>query len=354
MKTKYLGILCALLLLAVSCAGAEDLSGYSMTSANVTAVSFVDIVAPCSGTLASFDLQAGDPVSEGQVLFSMLTTPVYAPESGTVKAVFVQTGEDTSWAMGTYGMVMAIEPDMAQYVACTTTGAYNDAENKTLHVGETLYFQSAKGDKEEGTGMVAAVNGDSYTVFILTGSFDEKETLSMHRKDSYNTRDCVGKGTVARRSTICVAASGIAAEVAVEEGAHVSKGDCLLRALSADAEANTAPDVTAAADGVLASVPVVSGQQVWKGELLCRVYLTDALEVTADVDEVDLHGLKVGDEVKVTLDTAQSKVLDGTVTEISALGVTRQNAALYTVHVSLNGAGDLMLGQSASLYLPKE
>ena len=97
---------------------------------------------------------------------------------------------------------------------------------------------------------------------------------------------------------------------------------------------------------------VTSGQQVWKGELLCRLYLTDELEVVADVDEVDLHGLAVGDPVYVTLDTDQDTVLSGQVTEISSLGVTRTNAAYYTVHVSVGTSGSMLLGQSASLYLP--
>ena len=40
----------------------------------------------------------------------------------------------------------------------------------------------------------------------------------------------------------------------------------------------------------------------------------------------------------------------GTVTEISALGVTRQNAAYYTVHVSIPASSG-RLGASASVYL---
>ena len=355
MNMKRLSALVLALLLCASCAWADtDLSGYSITSANVTAVRFQDITAPCSGTLGSFDLEAGDAVSAGQVLFSLLTTPVYASESGTVKAVFVQPGEDASWAMGTYGMVLAIEPDIAQSISCTTSGAYSDEDNKTLHVGETLYFQSSKSGKTRGSGMVTAVSGNAYTVYILTGSFDQGESLTMYRADSYNNRDCVGKGTVKRRDPIRVQASGIAASVEVTAGTHVEKGALLLTTLPADAEVNTRPDVTAEAEGVVASVAVTSGQQVWRGQLLCRLYLTDALEITADVDEVDLHGLRVGDRVKVTLDTDESAVLEGTVSEISSLGVTKQNAALYTVHVQLSDSGKLMLGQSASLYLPKE
>ena len=64
------------------------------------------------------------------------------------------------------------------------------------------------------------------------------------------------------------------------------------------------------------------------------------------------NGLKVGDQIPVTLDTDENKILTGTVTEISGLGVTRQNAAYYTVHLTID-TDDLMLGQSASVYLPR-
>ena len=95
-----------------------------------------------------------------------------------------------------------------------------------------------------------------------------------------------------------------------------------------------------------------SGQQVWKGQLLARISRTDSLEIVADVDEMDLNGLKVGDRVPVTLDTNEKEILTGTVTEIAGLGVTRQNAAYYTVHLTVDADG-LMLGQSASVYLPR-
>ena len=118
-----------------------------------------------------------------------------------------------------------------------------------------------------------------------------------------------------------------------------------------DAPFGASPDVKAPAEGVVASVPVASGQQVWKGQLLARIYRTDALEIVAEVDEMDLGDLKVGDTLPVTLDTDESRILTGTVTEISSLGTQRQNAAYFTIHVTVQQPG-MMLGQSASVYLP--
>lgn len=79
--------------------------------------------------------------------------------------------------------------------------------------------------------------------------------------------------------------------------------------------------------------------------------LVDKLEVIAQVDEVNLKNLYVGDKVSVTLDMDESNVLTGTVTEIGNLGTTVQNAAYFPVHVELT-TNQIPLGASASVYIP--
>ena len=76
-------------------------------------------------------------------------------------------------------------------------------------------------------------------------------------------------------------------------------------------------------------------------------------EVIAEVDEVDLGRIRVGTICPILLDMDEETVLQGQVTEISSLGITRQNAAWYQVHLSLENASQLPLGASASVYLPK-
>ena len=59
-----------------------DLNQYNIANGNVTATHFIDVVAPCSGTLESFDLNAGDSVSVGSTLFTMQVNTLYASEDG--------------------------------------------------------------------------------------------------------------------------------------------------------------------------------------------------------------------------------------------------------------------------------
>ena len=344
--------LCLILLCGVfvpSASAETNLTDCAIANATVEAAAFDDIVATCSGTLLPFDWEAGDAVQANAVMFEMMTVNICAPEDGTVQYLVAEEGDSADAVMATYGAVLALQPAVTQRMHCTYSGASDYEENKHLHIGDTLYFKSSK---EKGTGTVIAVMGDSYEVEITGGNFKKDDSLSLYKDAGYDSSDKVGTGRVYYRDDLTVAASGRIAELAVAVGDSVKKGDVLLKVLAQDADSGTVAKITAPAAGVVGAVTAAPGQQVWKGQQICRVYRTDKLEIVASVDEMDLGDLRVGDQVPVTLDTNESKVLTGTVTEISALGVTRQNAAYYTVHLSIGESG-LMLGQSASVYLPR-
>ena len=325
-----------------------DLTAYSVASGTVSASSFDDLTAPCSGVLTSFDLEAGDTVTAGQELFTMLTTVITAPEDGTVRYLFASAGDSADQTVSRYGAVLAMEPSNALRLSCTYSGAADYEECRHLHIGEKLYF---KLDKEKGTGVVISAWDGGYEVEVLTGEYDSGKTMDLFKDSDYAYDNKTGSGKVIKRDDLLIPASGGIAELMVAPGEAVKKGDALFSVLSPDADFGASPSVAAPSDGVLASVPVASGQQVWKGQVLARLLRTDSLEVVADVDEMDLHALKVGDTVPVTLDTDESKVLTGTVTEISSLGIPKLNAAYFTVHVSVEEKG-MKLGQSASIYIP--
>lgn len=350
-KILLIGLSVVLLVCVLSAPAAADtdLSRYAIANGTVQAASFNDVTAPCSGTLFSFDLDPGDAIEAGTPLFELMTSEVYAPEDATVGYLFAAEGDSADAAMATYGAVLALQPAIRQRMHCTYLSTTNYEENKHLHVGETVYFKYVE---EEGSGTVIFTSGGSYEVEILTGSFKEGKTLELFRDSSYRTHDKVGKGTVYYRDDIIVTAAGRIAEMLVSPGDSVKKGDVLLRTLAQDAGTDVSPIITAPCGGVIDLVSVNPGQQIWKGQLLCRIWSIGVPEIVAMVDEMDLGNLRVGDRIPVTLDTDESRILTGTVTEISALGVTRQNAAYYTVHVSV-AENDIMLGQSVSVYLPK-
>lgn len=350
---KLFALLMVLLMLCPAALADDALAGYAIANGTVTAANFVDVTAPYSGTLATFDLSAGDRISAGDALFTMLLTTIYAPEAGKI-TLFADEGDDATGVMAHYGALASLETDIQTQIAASVTGAYNSRENHILYVGETLYFRSSGSNRETGSGRVIRIDGSNYVVDILEGDFDVGESFNLYRNDRYESRDNVGRGTVSRRAPMSLSGLGRVYELLVKDGEAVEANAPILTLMSADADPGTSPVVVAQQDAVIASVAVAPGQQVWKGQVLARLYLTDALEVVAEVDEIDLHRLKVGDRLPVTLDIDEETVLYGTVTEISSLGVTRQNAAYFAVHVALNETAGILLGGSASVYLPKE
>lgn len=352
MKRVFSVLLCAVLLaslLAVPASAETDLSAYSISSGTVQASRFEDLTAPCSGTLLPFDWSAGDTVAAGDVLFQMMTTRVTAPLNGSVSALFVEEGDSADAAMATYGTVLAIEPEYISRMHASYLTAYENQDCLHVHVGQPLWF---KFGSEEGTGIVVSTADEYYEVEIHTGDYNIGRKIGLYKDEDYSYDCRVGEGIVYRRDDVTVSASGVVTALKVGRGEPVKKGDTLFELLGPDADLGAVPDIASPAAGVISVVAAASGQQVWKGQLLARISRTDSLEIVADVDEMDLNGLKVGDRVPVTLDTKEDEVLTGTVTEIFGLGVTRQNAAYYTVHLSVDADG-LMLGQSASVYLPK-
>jgi len=295
----------------------NDWSGYAIANGNVAAVRHVDVTAPFSGTLLPFSLETGDRVAAGETLLEMLTTTLYAPEDGVLDVVFAGEGDDATAAMNRYGALAAVAPALSQQITASTAGAYDDEENRAIRMGETLYFRSAKEDKTEGYGRVVAVEGKNFVVEIQDGAFDADESLTLYRSDAYKSKEKVGKGVVTSRDPVLIQGQGRVAEWLAHPGDTVAAGQPLLTLMAADADAGASPRVAVPADGVAVSVAVSPGQQVWKGQLLARIDLTDALEIVAEVDEVDLGGLKVGDTLPITMDMDAETVINGTVTEIS-------------------------------------
>ena len=212
----------AALTLTASCALAAT------ADAKIVAPNTEKITAPFAGTLLPFDAEQGDSVSAGETLFTLDTVPVYAAQAGTVSAVFANVGDDASGVAAHYGALAVVEPKNALYIDASTEQAYDDADNRYIHAGESLYLKMGN---TKGTGVVTGVSGKKYTVEILTGDYDVNDTVRCFRESTAPSDSEVGRGKVTRYADVQVLAdSGRIADryrmklevwgVPYEEGGH--------------------------------------------------------------------------------------------------------------------------------------
>lgn len=343
--------LLAILLVALMLPAASMADGTVTANAVAQSASVYQIIAPYSGVLKPFDWETGDVIDEGELLFEMDTLKIYAPVDGTVRALFAQEGDQAANVLGQYGMLAAIEKAKPMVVNATSYGAYNKAENKLVHVGENVYLEEINDRDNEGTGRIVAVDSSGYLVEVTGGKFDDNVSVEIYRDPDCGTKSCIGSGRTDVTVETPVTGSGYVLRAAVREGDIVEKGDLLFEMASQDAD-NTlrSAQITAPAAGAV-ELSAASGMQVYKGQVLAKIHDLSAIDVVASVDEMDLDRVSVGESVTLVFDRYPEEDVHGTVTEISRIGVPRQNATYYNVTISLMTNLEVLPGMNAVVHL---
>lgn len=352
MKKKLISLVLCLLMLAPLCAAGAEEAAVSTANATVDAANTVQLTAPFAGVLLPYDWNGGERVSSGDVVLEMDTNKLYAPADGALQGVFAEEGDLCEDVIAQYGKIANIEKPETLVISATTSGRYNSDENKELHVGSTIYVEQTDDTDNTGEGRITALNGNAYSVELTAGEFVEGDQVKLYRDEKMGSKTCIGSGTLVRGGDVAVQGSGRILKSYCRQGQQVKKGQLLFELAPADC----APTVTdgqlkADCDGIL-ELKAASGQQVYKGQVLALLHDLTAMEVTAQVDEVDLDRVHVGDSLKVICDRYPDTELSGTVVSIAGMGVQKQNATYYDVKLSISTSLELLPGMNATVYLP--
>ena len=97
-------------------------------SGTVTPGKTVTVAAPIGGTVDAVNVEKGMVVAAGDVMATLKTTKIYAPEDGTVTGVFAAPGDDAATVTNTYGAVMYLEGTTKYTVSGSTSKAYSSEE----------------------------------------------------------------------------------------------------------------------------------------------------------------------------------------------------------------------------------
>ena len=84
---------------------------------------------------------------------------------------------------------------------------------------------------------------------------------------------------------------------------------------------------------------------------MCVIYDLSYLEMTLDVDELDILDIQVGQKAEITADAISDRTFEGVVTSISSAGTTSGGATAYPVTNRIDDTGSLKPGVQATAAL---
>ncbi|MBS3938978.1 MAG: HlyD family efflux transporter periplasmic adaptor subunit [Peptococcaceae bacterium] len=157
-------------------------------------------------------------------------------------------------------------------------------------------------------------------------------------------RFVTGTGRVAaiNRETVVAQSGGQIGQLPVAVGTVVEKGELLMR--MADGRVINAPR-----QGEVTSLFVRANEWVNPGARLLEITDFDNLEVVAQVDELDIAKLSLGQEVAVDIIALQGENVTGQITFLGREGVVTGGVTAFAVRVSLPNPENILVGMSAEI-----
>ncbi len=294
------------------------------------------IKAPASGQLVSMDVKVGDYVNQGQMIAvvrdnSLMTLKLPFPAENA-KTFYV--GQPAVVTMdGSFeqlsGSVSAVsEADMPGTGNTITRSVSIEINNPgALTVGQ---FASASvgGVDSSGAAQLTAKT-DRYITAMLAG-----EVVSIS----------AGEGSHVENGQLILTLGGSSIDKQIQMASESLRNAQLSMQSTRDQLDNYT--IKSPISGTIVDKQVKAGDTISGGKLLCTIYDLSYLEVTLQVDELDISDIKVGQKVSVKAEAVPGKSFDGEVTKVSVAGSTIGGTTAYPVTIRINDFEGLLPGMN--------
>ena len=179
-----------------------------------------------------------------------------------------------------------------------------------------------------------------------------------------------------KEQVLTAASSGTVAALCVQPGAVVGAGSNIIQLtsdnlerqveqaadnlrsaeLSVEDAENTLDNytITAPISGTIIQKNVQAGETVGNESAaasttpMCIIHDLRYLEMTLNVDELQILSMKEGQDVRITADAIPDKTFEGVVTNVSSAGTTTSGTTTYPVTIRIDDYGELLPGMNAT------
>ena len=294
------------------------------------------------GTVASIKVKTGDYVTAGQEIATV------RDDSSLQLTLEFPAADASNFAVGQAAQVMLngtfeTLSGTVQAVAGTDTISSGNLLVRTVTIavpnnGNLTTAQAAS----------ASINGVSA---LTSARFDYQHQQTVTATTSGTVSAvCVKEGTAVAANTAIVQLSGTELSRQVQSAA-----DSLLNAQLSMSDTEKQMEnytITSPISGTVIQKNVKAGDTVGtdtvSSETLCTIYDLSYLEMTLNVDELEILSIKEGQNVTITADAISDRTFTGVVTSVSAAGTTTGGTTTYPVTIRIDDTGDLLPGMNAT------
>ena len=380
----------------------RDIVNSYSADGTITAADTYTVKPMVKGTVLTADFEVGDTVNKGDVLYTIDSSDMassvekaqlsldqaqssyddavdaqYIRSSvrGTVSSLKVKAGDVVS-----AGQEVAVVRDDSTLLL---TLDFPAADATTYFVGQSVDV-IIDGTFETTTGTIQSISGaDSLSSgnlavrsVVIAVSNPGTLNTTMSGTASINGVSAMSSAhfTCQYEQTITATASGTVAALCVREGSTVGVDTALVQLsssslskqvksasnslrsaeISLDDTQRSMEDytITSPISGTIIAKDVKVGDTVGSSssttETMCVIYDLSYLEMTLDVDELDILDIQVGQKAEITADAISDHTFEGVVTSISSAGTTSGGTTTYPVTIRIDDTGSLMPGMNAT------
>lgn len=296
---------------------------------------------------------------------------VRAEVAGVVSSLKVTKGDEV-----TSGQEVAVIRDSSRMLL---TLEFPAADAANFSVGQSAAV-TLDGTFEQLDGTVTSVSGtdalSAGNLLTRTVTITVKNagglTTAQAATASINGVSSIGSATFAYQAerTLTAQAAGTVTSINVQEGSDVAKddiilglsGDDLTESIQSASESLRSAEIsmqnlqdtmnnytiTAPISGTIIEKDAKVGDAVKTGDTLCIVYDLSYLEMSINVDELQISSISVGQKVQITADAVQDKTYVGTVTRVSMKGTANGGTTTYPVSIRIDDTDGLRPGMNAN------
>ena len=371
-------------------------------SGTISAANTYTVKSLVKGTVLTADFEVGDTIEKGTVLYTIDSSDVasnvekaqlsleqaqrsYDDASdaqyirsvigGTVASIKVKAGDYV-----TAGQEVAVVRDDSSMLL---TLEFPAADAASFSVGQSAQvmldstFETLNGTVQSVAGTDTLSSGN-LLVRTVTIAVPNSGTLTTAQAASATINGvsalASARFTYQHEQTVTATASGTVAALCVKEGASISANTAIMQLSGTELskQVQSAADsllnaqlsmqdtekqmenytITSPISGTVIQKNVKAGDTVGtdssSSETMCIIYDLSYLEMTLNVDELEILSIKEGQSVTITADAISDRTFTGVVTSVSAAGTTTGGTTTYPVTIRIDDTGDLLPGMNAT------